>query len=124
MISYPGCLKEIARARICIDLPGNGPICHRQIDYLAVGACVIGPKPPVALPVELRDGEEIVYAKPDLSDLLERCEQVGRRRRARTDRRQRPRVLRPLSRSPPARCLLPEHDAQQVRLSDRDQPQR
>jgi Glycosyl transferases group 1 len=75
MISYPGYLKEIAKARICIDLPGNGALCFRQIDYLAVGACVIGPKPPVAMPVELRDGEEIVYTKPDLSDLLDRCEQ-------------------------------------------------
>lgn len=75
MNSYPGYLKEIARARICIDLPGNGALCFRQIDYLAVGACVIGPKPAVALPVELRDGEEIVYTKPDLSDLLDRCEQ-------------------------------------------------
>lgn len=75
MNSYPAYLKEIARARICIDLPGNGAICFRQIDYLAVGACVIGPKPAVALPVEPRDGEEIVYTKPDLSDLLDRCEQ-------------------------------------------------
>ncbi len=73
-ISYPGYLKEIARARICIDLPGNGALCFRQIDYLAVGACVIGPQPAVALPVELRDGEEIVYTKPDLSDLVDRCE--------------------------------------------------
>lgn len=77
-ISYPGYLKEIARARICIDLPGNGALCFRQIDYLAIGACVIGPKPGVALPVELRDGEEIVYTKPDLSDLVERCEQYLR----------------------------------------------
>ncbi len=75
MISYPGYLKEIAKARICIDLPGNGAICFRQIDYLAIGACVIGPKPPVALPMELRDGEEIVYTKADLSDLVQRCEQ-------------------------------------------------
>ena len=75
VISYPGYLKEIARARICIDLPGNGAICFRQVDYLAVGACVIGPKPAIALPVDLRDGEEIVYTEPDLSDLVHLCEQ-------------------------------------------------
>jgi hypothetical protein len=72
--AYPSYLREIAQARVCIDLPGNGALCFRQFDYLAVGSCVIGPRPPVRFPVELTDGREIVYACNDLSDLVKLCE--------------------------------------------------
>lgn len=74
LVAYPSYLKEIARARVCVDLPGNGFLCFRQMDYLAVGSCVVGPKPPVTFPVPPRDRHEIVYTKDDLSDLVELCE--------------------------------------------------
>jgi hypothetical protein len=72
---YSRYLREVARARICIDLPGNGDFCFRLIDYLAIGACIIGRRHGTALHVPLIDGEQIVYAKDDLSDLVDLCRQ-------------------------------------------------
>jgi hypothetical protein len=74
LIAYPSYLREIARSRVCVDLPGNGFLCFRQLDYLAVGSCVIGPKPRVVYPVPPVDRREVVYAREDLSDLIELCE--------------------------------------------------
>lgn len=74
LVAYPTFLREIAKSAVCIDLPGHGPLCYRLMDYLAVGACVIGPRPPVVLPVPLSDQREIVYTRDDLSDLVELCE--------------------------------------------------
>src|SRR5580704_1322919 len=52
---YSLALREIARSKICIDLPGKGDFCFRLIDYLAVGACVIAPKHRTVLHVPLVD---------------------------------------------------------------------
>ena len=71
-------LREIAHARVCIDLPGNGPFCFRLVNYLAVGACIVSPPHPTTLPVPLVDGQHIVYTKPDLSDLVDLCERYAR----------------------------------------------
>jgi hypothetical protein len=71
--SYPLSLQEIARSRICIDLPGSGDFCFRLIDYMAVGACIIARRHKTTLHVPLVDGEHIVYAKEDLSDLVDLC---------------------------------------------------
>jgi hypothetical protein len=73
-VGYGEYLREVARSRVCIDLPGNGPFCFRLIDYLAVGACVVAPRPPTELHVPLVDREHIVYASEDLSDLVDLCE--------------------------------------------------
>ncbi len=73
-VSYREFLKEIARARVCIDLPGNGPFCFRLVNYLAVGACVISPPHAVTMPVSLIDRTHIVYTRPDMSDLIDLCE--------------------------------------------------
>ena len=70
---YSLALRDIARSRICIDLPGNGDFCFRLIDYFAVGACVIAPKHHTAFPIPVMDREHIVYAKEDLSDLVDLC---------------------------------------------------
>jgi Glycosyl transferases group 1 len=72
-VRYAGYLREIARARICIDLPGNGDLCFRLVDYLAVGSCVIGPPPAARLHVPLVDREHVVHTSPDLSDLVDLC---------------------------------------------------
>src|SRR5690606_4568761 len=37
-LRYSRSLVEIATSRVCVDLPGNGPLCFRLVDYLAVGA--------------------------------------------------------------------------------------
>lgn len=72
-VSYLEFLKEVARARICIDLPGEGDFCHRLINYFAVGACVIAARHGNILNAPLVDREHIVYAKDDFSDLVELC---------------------------------------------------
>jgi hypothetical protein len=70
---YSLALREIARSKICIDLPGKGDFCFRLVDYLAVGACVIAPRHHTVLHIPLVDREHIVYAKEDLSDLIDLC---------------------------------------------------
>jgi hypothetical protein len=74
-VNFREFLGEIARARVCIDLPGNGPFCFRLVNYMAVGACVISPPHAVTMPVPLIDRTHIVYTRPDMSDLVDLCEQ-------------------------------------------------
>jgi len=66
-------LRDMARTKIGIDLPGTGDFCFRLIDYLSIGICVIGPEPRTELPVPMVSGEHIVYCKDDLSDLVSLC---------------------------------------------------
>lgn len=73
IVRYSRFLREVARAKVCINLPGNGDLCFRLIDYLAVGACVIGPPLKNSLHVPLEDGVHVVYTKDDLSDLVPLC---------------------------------------------------
>ena len=63
--------RETAQAKVCIDLPGQGDFCFRLVDYLAVGACIVAVRHRNALPIELRDGHEVAFVKPDLSDLVD-----------------------------------------------------
>lgn len=67
-------LEEVARAKICIDLPGNGDLCFRLVEYLSVGACIIAPRHMNRLIEPLVDRRHIVYAEPDLSNLVELCD--------------------------------------------------
>jgi hypothetical protein len=73
-VSFREFLAEIARSRVCIDLPGNGPFCFRLVNYMAVGACVISPPHAARLPAPLIDRKHIVYTRPDMSDLVDLCE--------------------------------------------------
>ena len=72
-VPYGSFLREVARSRICIDLPSYSPITFRLIDYLAIGCCVIGPPHRSRLHVPLEDRKHLVYCKPDYSDLEELC---------------------------------------------------
>src|SRR5262245_10792850 len=72
-VKYLDFLKEVARAKICIDLPGEGDLCFRLINYLAVGACVVGPPPGNVLHAPLVDRVHVAYTRPDLSDLVDVC---------------------------------------------------
>ena len=72
-VRYGRFLREVSQSRICIDLPGNGDLCFRLIDYLAVGSCVIRPKPRNKLHVPLVDGTHIIYTNDDFSDLVRLC---------------------------------------------------
>jgi len=75
---YRRYLFEIPRAKVCVDMPGKGDLCTRLIDYLAVGACVVGPPPAVRLPIRLVDGVHLVHCAPDLSDLGDICAELVR----------------------------------------------
>jgi hypothetical protein len=72
-VRYGAFLREVARARICIDLPSYSPITFRLIDYLAIGCCVIGPPHQSRLHVPLEDRVHLVNCKPDYSDLEDLC---------------------------------------------------
>lgn len=85
---YRRYLFEIPRARVCVDMPGSGALCTRLIDYLAVGACVVGPALDVRLPIQLVDGVHVVHCAPDLSDLGDICAELMR------DRHERERIAR------------------------------
>jgi hypothetical protein len=91
-VRYGSFLREVARSRICIDLPSYSPITFRLIDYLAIGCCVIGPPHQSRLHVPLEDRVHVVYCKPDYSDLEELCvhylsHDVERRRLVEASRR-------------------------------------
>jgi len=76
-VGYQQFLREIARARVCLDLPGNGPLCFRLVNYLAVGACIVSPPHAAVLPEPLVDRKHIVYARSDMSDLVDLCERYA-----------------------------------------------
>ena len=73
-VGYKESLNEVARSKVCIDLPGEGPFCFRLVDYLAVGSCIIAYPHESELPIPLIPGKEIIYCKEDLSDLNELCQ--------------------------------------------------
>jgi Glycosyl transferases group 1 len=87
-VPYVRYLREIARSKVCVDLPGKGPLCFRLADYLAVGACVVGPPLAAQLHVPLVNGEHVINCSPDLSDLGEVCARLVR------DRQERERIAR------------------------------
>jgi len=76
-VKYPEFLKEVARSKVCLDLPGNGPFCFRLINYFAVGACVISPPHATTMPLPFEDRKHIVFTRPDMSDLVDLCEQYS-----------------------------------------------
>jgi len=67
-------LSEITQAKVCIDLPGSGPFCHRLVDYLAIGSCVVAYPHAAVFDPPLVDHTHIVYCKPDFSDLVDLCD--------------------------------------------------
>jgi hypothetical protein len=66
-------LREMARARVCLDLPGQGPFCYRLVECLAMGCCIVGPRHATRLPVDLQNETEIVCCADDLRDLSDLC---------------------------------------------------
>jgi hypothetical protein len=66
-------MREMARARVCVDMPGQGPFCCRLVENMAIGSCVVARRHSTVLPADLRDGIEVVYCREDLSDLGDLC---------------------------------------------------
>ena len=68
-------LKEIAQSRVCIDLPGQADaISCRLISCLAIGACIVGPRPKNELNAQLVDRVHVAWTRDDQSDLVDLCE--------------------------------------------------
>jgi hypothetical protein len=72
-VPYLRYLREISRAKVCVDLPGKGDLCFRLVDGLALGACVVRPPLLVRLPAPLVAGAHFVECAPDVSDLGDVC---------------------------------------------------
>jgi hypothetical protein len=73
-VRYSRYLREVARSKVCIDLPGEGPFCCRLVEYLAVGTCVVAIPYPVRLQAALIDGIHISCGQTGLEDLIPRCQ--------------------------------------------------
>jgi hypothetical protein len=69
-------MDEMCDARVCLDLPGRGEFCYRLVEYLAVGACVIGPELATEMPVPLESGVHLVRVPRGLDGLVDGCEQL------------------------------------------------
>jgi hypothetical protein len=69
-------MEEICNARICLDLPGNGDFCYRLVEYLATGACVVGPEPKTEMHVPLKSGVHLVRVPRSLDGLIDWCERL------------------------------------------------
>jgi hypothetical protein len=69
-------MDEMSQARVCLDLPGRGEFCYRLVEYLAVGACVIGPQLATEMPVPLEPGVHLVRVSRSLDGLVDECERL------------------------------------------------
>jgi hypothetical protein len=71
---YTQYLREVAGSKVCIDVPGQGPLSYRLVEYLALGSCVVAFPHDARLHVPLVDREHVAYTNEDLSDLVDICE--------------------------------------------------
>lgn len=75
-VPYRRHLVDVARAKVCVDMPGGGDLCTRLVDAFAVGSCVVARPHGVRLPEPLVDGVHLVYCRADLSDLADVCAEL------------------------------------------------
>jgi hypothetical protein len=75
-VSFRRYLFEIARSKVCIDLPSNSDLTFRFVECLAIGSCVVGPPHRVRLPVPAVNREHVVHCASDLSDLGDVCAEL------------------------------------------------
>lgn len=73
-VRYRRFLEEVARSRVCIDLPSMSSITFRMVDYLAIGSCIVGPPHTNRLLMPFENGVHCAYCRPDYSDLEAVCE--------------------------------------------------
>jgi len=83
--TYPTYLKELMRAKIAVDVPGQGPISYRLVEGMALGAVVVCRQPRCVFPDEMIDGRHYLSFKDDASDIAQVCLEIledERRRQA------------------------------------------
>jgi len=66
-------LQELARCKISLNFRGAGWDTLRYWEVPALGGFMISQKPGIVINNNFIDGEEIVYCKDDLSDLVDLC---------------------------------------------------
>lgn len=67
-------LQELAACKVSINFRGAGWDTLRYWEIAALGGFMISQRPQIKIENNYIDGEEIVYCKDDLSDLVELCE--------------------------------------------------
>ncbi|MBK5189843.1 MAG: glycosyltransferase family 1 protein, partial [Gemmatimonadaceae bacterium] len=72
-VRYSRFLREVASARLSLDLPGNGPFTFRVPEFLGLGTCLVSPRYATRLHERLVPGVHYVEIADDLSDLLDVC---------------------------------------------------
>jgi hypothetical protein len=75
-VRYSAYLREAASASICMDLPGNGPFCHRLVELMAIGCCIVAPEYTTGLPVPLVENVHYVPVAGDFANLVDTCEEL------------------------------------------------
>jgi hypothetical protein len=66
-------LQELAACRIVLNFRGAGWDTLRYWETPAVGAFMLSQQPGIVIPDNFRQGQEAVFCKDDLSDLVELC---------------------------------------------------
>jgi Glycosyl transferases group 1 len=72
-VVFPAYLKELMRARIALDAPGQAPITQRLPEAMALGAVIVSAPPTCVFPESLRNGVHYAATKEDGSDVVEVC---------------------------------------------------
>lgn len=73
MMRHTTFLSEVARARICVDLPGKGDFCFRLVDYMAVGSAIVAWRHGNRFPADLEDGRHLVLVDPTPDAMVKAC---------------------------------------------------
>jgi hypothetical protein len=76
LVRYSRYLREVARSRVCIDLPGQGPLCFRLVEYLAIGSCIVALPHGVRLPSPLIDGIHVAYCPGPPEETIRCCREL------------------------------------------------
>ncbi len=66
-------LEELQSCRVVLNFRGTGWDTLRYWETPGLGRFMISQRPAIRLPDDFRDGQEIVYCRDDLSDLLDLC---------------------------------------------------
>lgn len=72
-VRYSRFLRESTNSSVVIDLPGNGDLCFRLIDYMAIGCCIVAPEHSVVLHTPLEHQTHIHFCNKNLADFIDSC---------------------------------------------------
>jgi hypothetical protein len=77
-LPFPAYLKELMRAKISLDAPGQAPITCRLPESMALGAVVVSARPACVFPEPLVEGEHYAATRDDSADVVEVCRDLLR----------------------------------------------